>query len=806
MNIADGSKLGLYRVQTQIGAGAMGTVYRATDTRLGREVAIKVLPQCLADSPDSLARFEREARMLAALNHPNIATIHGFEQCDGTHYLVMELVPGETLAERIAHGPLPLTDAALIGSQILEALEAAQIKGIVHRDLKPANIKVTPDGRVKILDFGLAKAFESAPAMPDSSQAATLTMRQDPTRAGQCLGTPAYMSPEQVRGLNLDTRADLWAFGCVLFELLSCRRPFVGQTSSDVMAQILTREPDWSALPASVPQGIRDLLKKCLEKDLDLRAADPRGVRRELEKTLVQETVPAIAPADPPSRNPRSMAIAAAAAAVLLVSATLAVWFNAGGVKARLTGTPAIQIRSIAVLPLANDSNDSAQDYFASGFTDALITDLSKLGALKVISRTSAMQYKGSKENTRQIAKELGVDAIVEGAVTRADGRVRISARLTQASTESVLWAENYERDLKDVLSLQGEVARRIAAGIRLTLSPDEQTRLTAPAVDPEIHDLYLKAQYSLDQDNVPDRKRAIGLFQQVIAKDPNFAPAQAGLALSYAGLGRFYDEPHKVMPLAREAALKAISLDPTLSEAYTALATVKLQYDWDWDAANQDLKKAIQLNHSSADAHDLYSAYYTALGNFRDALSEVQQARELDPLSLRFADRYLYILVFFRQYGRAISEADVMLARNPDFVMGYAWKAMGFMMQKRFPEAIEAQKRAYAIDPNPGMQILLAMTEAAGGNKPEAERLVHRIEEIAKQQYVCNYEIAQAYSVMGDTEHAMKWLHSGLSQQCDCMIWLQGEPWMESLRADPRYLDLIRRVGFDRVPKGAGR
>ena len=792
----DETQLGPYQVHEQLGAGAMGTVYRATDTKLGREVAIKVLPRRLADAPEALLRFEREACMLAALNHPNIATIHGFEKAGEVHYLVMELVPGETLGAKIARGPVPLTEALRICVQILDALEAAQIKGIVHRDLKPDNIKLTPEGRVKVLDFGLAKAFETELPLSASPDALTLTIQQSPTRLGQILGTPLYMSPEQIRGLKLDSRADLWAFGCVLFELLSGRRPFSGQTMSDVMAQVLTQQPEWGALPHSVPEPIRCLLRSCLEKDLSQRLRDPGEARRQIEKVLV--------PAG--AVRPRTRTLAVAAAAVLgLVSAGM--WFDAGGVRSRLLGLRGSrQIRSIAVLPITNDSNDPSQDYFANGFTDALITDLSKLGALKVISRTSAMQYRGSRKATREIAKELGVDAIVEGAVTRGDGRVRISARLTQASSETVLWAENYERDLKDILSLQGEVARQIAAGIRLNLTPDERLRLAGHPVDTEVHDLYLRAQYSLDQDGVPDKRRSIDLFRQVIDKDPRFAPAYAGLALGLAGLSQFYEAPLKVMPQAREAALKALSLDPSLSEAYTALATVKLQFDWDWDGAERDLKTAIQLNHSSAEAHDLYSAYYSALGNFKGALTEIQLARSVDPLSLRFDDRYLYILTFFKDYDLAIDQANTMLARNPNFVMGHAWKAMALMMKGRFAEAIEAQKRAYGIDPNPGMQIFLAIVQATSGHKAEAEKLVHKIEDVAKQQYVCNYEISQVYVALGDNDKAMKWLSSGMRQQCDCMIWLKGEPWMEGLRVDPRYLDLINRIGLDRVPKSVAR
>jgi len=415
------------------------------------------------------------------------------------------------------------------------------------------------------------------------------------------------------------------------------------------------------------------------------------------------------------------------------------------------------------------------------------------------------MQYKGTKKRLRDIARELGVDAIVEGSVVQAEGRVRISARMTRAATETQLWAENYVRDLKDVLTLQDQVAQQVAAGIQLTLTPEEKTRLSEGQVNPEAYQLYLQAQFAFNQESIPMRKQAIQLFEQAIQKDPNYARAYAGLALAYGSLGRFYEEPNVVMPKAREAALKAISLDETVSEAHTALATVRLQYDWDWQGAESELKRAIQLNRSSADAHDLYSAYNSALGNFDAALAEIGLAREFDPLSLRYADRFLYTLLFFKDYDRVISEANTILEKHPDFLMGLAWKAMAQMLEGHFPEAIETQKRAVAIDPNPGMIVFLGVVQAAAGNKAEALRLVHQVETAAKRQYVCNYEIAQVYASLGDREQAFKWLKTGVNQQCDCMIWLRGEPWMQSLRADPRYIDLLKRIGFDRLPSSAG-
>jgi TolB-like protein/tetratricopeptide (TPR) repeat protein len=785
IELQPGARLGPYEIEALIGEGGMGRVYRTRDLRLGRTIAIKVSSERFS------RRFEREACSIAAFNHPNICQLHDV----GPNYLVMEFVEGSTLAERISRGPIAIREAIGIARQIADALAAAHEKRIVHRDLKPANIKVTPDGRVKVLDFGLAKVFE--PCRPTGDLAATTIASEGPTAVGQIVGTPAYMSPEQIRCGSLDQGADIWAFGCVLFELMSGQRAFAAATPGELFAAILTAEPNWQVLPASVPGGVRDLLRRCLEKDSGRRLRDIGEARRVLETAL-----------EAGSGRPGSFARMGGLAAALAIGLGVgAVALNIGGLRNRLTGGGAAgPIRSVAVLPLANLSKDPAQTYFADGTTDALITDLSKLGALKVISLSSAMQYKGTRKPLKDIARELKVDAIVEGSVVQAEGRVRISARLTRADNETPLWAENYVRDLKDVLTLQDEVARKIAAGVKLTLTPEEQTRLTEGPVNPEAYNLYLQGRFAFGQESVPSRKQAIGLFQQAIQKDPGYAKAYAGLALAYASLGRFYEEPNIVMPRSREAALKAISLDDTLSEAHTALATVRLQYDWDWQGAENEIKRAIQLNRSSADAHDLYSAYHTALGDSDAALAEIRLAREVDPLSLRYADRFLYVLVFFKDYDRAIAEADAILRDHSDFVMAYAWKAMALTMKGDFPAALAAQKRAVAIDPNSGMIVFLGVVQATAGNKAEALQLVRQVEAAEKRQYVCNYEIAQVYTALGDRDKAFQWLKTGVNQQCDCMIWLNGEPWMQSLRADPRYLDLLNRVGFDRLPPSARR
>jgi len=756
-----GYEFGPYRVECRIGTGGMGEVFRATDTRLGRAVAIKVSSAVFSD------RFAREARAISSLNHPNICTLYDV----GPNYLVMELVEGETLAAQLEKGKLPMEDVVRYASQIADALAEAHAHGIAHRDLKPGNIMLTRHG-VKLLDFGIAKVFSEV----DDTM----------TQAGAVMGTPMYMAPEQWEGKSAGAPADLFALGLVTYEMATGRLPVPGAS----LAKLMRSGAPAIQAPSKVRPGASTrfdaLVNRLLKANPAERPADAAMVRDELRNMTAHR------------RGPMYAALGVGVAAALAIAAYL---LNAGGLKDRFTGDPGAPIRSLAVLPLENLSKDPAQEYFADGTTDALITDLSKMGALKVISLKSSLEYKGSRKSIRDIARELKVDAVVEGAVVEADGRVRISARLTRAANETQLWAQDYPRDLKDVLTVQDDVAREIAGAIRLTLTPEEKTRLTEGAVNPEAYRLYLQAQYAFNQDDVQLRRQAVQMFEQVTQKDPTYARGWAGLALANAGLGRFYNAPKIVMPKAKEAALKAISLDETLSEAHTALATVLLQFDWDWQGAETELKRAIQLNRSSADAHDLYSAYYTALGNYKQAISEIQLAREFDPLSLRYADRYLYTLVFFKDYDRAITEADKMLAKDKNFVMGWAWRAMALTMGGRFDEAIKSQKRAIEIDDNSGMEIFLGVIEAARGNKTVARQIAGKIEIEAQHQYVCNYEIAQIYTVLGDHEKAMKWLNSGVEQQCDCMIWLQGEPWMENIRADPRYLDLIKRVGFDHQP-----
>jgi serine/threonine-protein kinase len=790
-----GRQLGSYRIVSLIGLGGMGEVYQAHDTNLGRDVAIKVLPQAFLDDPDRSARFQREARILASLNHPNIATIYGLEQCDGVNYLVMELVPGQTLAERINVGPMKIEEAIRIAGQIAEALETAHEKGVIHRDLKPANVKVTPEGRVKVLDFGLAKAFANDSRL-DLSNAPTLTGLA--SEEGRILGTLAYMSPEQARGKPVDKRTDNWAFGCVLYELLSGKKAFRGETPTDTLVAVLEREPDWQALPSSTPAKIRDLLCRCLQKESQRRLRDLGDARIEIEDSVIASTI-AARPASPLRPLRRKAVVPTILAAGLLILAGLLVGLDFQGWRGRLFGDGAsINIQSLAVLPLENFSRDPDQEYFADGMTEALITDLSKISALRVISRTSAMQYKGSKKSLPQIAKELQVDGVVEGSVERSGDRVRITAQLIQAANDKHLWAESYDRDLHDVLSLQEKVAQQIASEVRVKLTPQEQKGLTRGSpTNPEAYQLYLQGRYHWNRGTEQELKKSVEYYQQALTKDANYALAYAGLADAYSGFSDFYLAPRQVMPQAKKAAIKALEIDDTLAGAHTSLASININYDWDWSGAEREVQRAIELNPNSADAHSTYAVYLGRVGRMREFAVEIRRAEELDPLSpaIYRAGEVGYLLG--RQYDRAVEQAQKAIEVQPDYFLAHTWLGVTYAQMGRLPEAVaEAEKGAQLTD-SPLVHAFLGYTYAAAGKKAEARKIAEELAAKRAQRYVCPYEIGTIHLALGDRDEAFLWYEKAYEERSVCVPLMKFDPRLDAVHADPRYQDLIRRVGF---------
>jgi eukaryotic-like serine/threonine-protein kinase len=576
MPLAPGARLGPYEVLAPLGAGGMGEVYRARDVRLRREVAVKVLPEGLSQDQDRLRRFEQEALAASALNHPNILTIHDIGSHSGFPYVVFELLEGQTLRERLSRGALPQDKAIDYAIQVANGMAAAHGKGIVHRDLKPDNIFVTTDGRVKILDFGLAKLTHPERETDRSSEAETFTVG---TEAGVVMGTVGYMSPEQVRGLPADARSDLFSFGTVLYEMLSGRRPFSGPSSAETLSAILRDEPA-PLSPGSASPALERVVRRCLEKGPEGRFQTARDLAFALRESSGPHPGGAREPAPPGQRR----IVPAVAAGLLLLAVAVTVLLGSARIRRSLLGERAA-VRSLVVLPLANLSGDPGQDFFADGMTEALTAGLAQIRSVKVISRTSASRYAGARTPLRDIARELGVDAVVEGTFTRSGDRVRVTARLIRCAGETLLWARSFERDLGDVLTLQGEIARAIAGQIEAQLTLDEESRLAAKRpVAARAFEAYLRGRFLLQEGSEESLHGALAQFNRALAIQEDYAAPYAGIASYYAILPFYSSEsPAEVFPKARAAAEKAVELDPDLAEAHASLAYVRAYYEWDW-------------------------------------------------------------------------------------------------------------------------------------------------------------------------------------------------------------------------------
>ncbi|MFH1176512.1 MAG: protein kinase [Acidobacteriota bacterium] len=757
-----GTRLGPYETLAPLGAGGMGEVWRARDTRLDREVAIKVLPSEFATDPDRLRRFEREARATAALNHPNILVVHDVGTFEGAPYLVEELLAGESLRDRHLRGAVALADAVRIALEIARGLAAAHEKGIVHRDLKPANIFLTKDGVVKILDFGLVKLVASASV--DEAETAS----QAPTAAtdvGHVLGTVAYMAPEQARGLPVDQRADVFAFGVVLYEMLGGERPFHGATSTDTIAAILRDEPP--PLPARVPSSLAAVVRRCLNKEPGRRYQGGGELKAALDAVQYATGIDL--------HEPRLK--------------TLRPRHTAGRKR----------IRAVVVLPLLNLSRDPEQEYFADGMTEALIADLAKIRALRVISRTSAMRYKATDRSLPEIAAELGVDGVVEGSVMRVGQRVRITAQLIHAATDTHLWAESYERDFEDVLLLQSEVARAIVGEIRIAVTPEEARRLAARhQVNPEAYDACLKARFHWRKLSREHLDIALQYCDFALEKDPGCARAWAGIAITWFSLtDAGFVPPHEAIPKAKEAALRALELDESLTEVRVNLANLKFCCDWDWSGAEAEFRRALELDPNSADARFFYSDFLISMGRNDEAAAEARRALELDPFSFFIQGFYGWHLVYLHRCDDAVAQLHKTLQMETDFSSAHLGLWGAFYRKGMREEALAAAERFFAVLGDGDVVAALQQGQPESGYEGGMRLAAVALEKRAAATHVPAVRIARLWAHAGDVSRALGWLEKAFTWRESPLVHLKvGWDW-DSLRSDPRFEDLLRRMRF---------
>jgi len=802
--LAAGTKLGPYGVQSPLGAGGMGEVYRARDPRLGRDVAIKVLPSHLSGNASALARFEREAKVLAALSHSNILTIFDVGSENGVSFVVMELLPGETLFSRIAQRRPGWPDAVRMGIEIADGLSAAHSRGIIHRDLKPENIFLTRDGHVKILDFGLAcwvHDFKSAEA--------EFTATAGPaTATGVVMGTAPYTSPEQLKGMHVDARTDIFSFGCVLHETITGHSPFARPTAAETISAVLSEPPPaLKAFDAAIPAELDQVVKRCLNKEPDQRfqsAGDLAFHLRQIFNTVSppSATTQVVRRA---ARFHRRSVQAVAAAVVLLLLGAVAHWIGPRSTVAHPN------FKKIAVLPLQNFSADPEQRYFVDGMTDAVITDLAKIKDLRVISRTSVMPYQNSKKSLREIANELHADAVIEGSVMRSADRVRITVQLIDASTDQHLWSESYERELKDVLALQGEVAQAIAQQVHAVITPEEQKRLaTKRAIDPEVYELYLKGRHIMERGGLEDVRKAIEYFQSGLAKDPNNALLYTGLADAYIDkMMDVHESPAEATAQARAAATKALELDDSLAEAHTSLGSIRLAYDWDWTGAEHEFKRAMELNPGYPLGYVRYGEYLTMIGRPADALPYFAKAHQLDPL---FEESYLgegYSCFMAHKYDDAIIQYRKALDIEPDAIT-YFGLVLARAEKGDYATAISEAEKATKLNNSPLLLTSLASAYARAGRRSDANRVLRQLEENWKQRgaapawhvagssspYVCPYEVAGVYAQLGDKDRAFEWLDRAYRNR-SCLYWLRTDPRFDSLHSDPRFQELLAKINF---------
>ena len=751
MKFEIGKRLSHYQLVEKLGEGGMGVVFRAFDSRLRRDVAIKVMRDDRLRDRLARERFHHEALALSRVNHPNVVVIHDFSDSRRAAYIVMEYVPGSTLKEKLAPGPLCEDDVLSHGIQIADGLAAAHEGGVIHRDMKPGNIRLTGDARVKIVDFGLAKRMSGFGY--DDTESTTLP--------GMVVGTLPYMAPEQLHRDTIDARTDVYALGAVLYQMACGQRPFP-ESKVEPLVHAITHEQPRSprALNAEVSPSLESVILRALEKDPRHRYATAQDVAAALRELRA-----------------RTMS---------------------GAVLVRASGPR--PIRTIAVLPLADFSPGSDGDYFADGMTEAMIGDLSRLSGLVVRMRTSVMRFKGTSKSISEIARDLQVDAVLEGAVQRSGERVRTNVRLVRASTEEPIWGDMYDRKLTDILTLQSDIARSVARAIELQLKPREEAFLakTQP-IDPDAHELYLLGRYHWNRRDLEGLKAAIRYFEGAIAKSAHYALAYAGLADAYTVLGSWsVMAPRDVYPKAKEAARRALAIEPNLGEAHVALAFAEYLYDWRWEQAEKGFLRAIQLNPSYAPGHSWYANFLAAMRRHDESIVEARRSQELDPLSPMIAGVAAWARYVARRYDEAVQQCTRGVELNPNFPQTYLFLGLASTQLGRYEEAIAAYERGVSL--SGGLTEIyagLGYVYGVSGRTALARRVLEDLRELSTIRYVPPYSRAIVHIGLGERGEALELLEQSCEERNTWLVLLGVEPMFESIREEPRFQELLRIIGL---------
>ncbi len=802
MPISAGDKIGRYQIRSLLGAGGMGQVYLAQDTQLERPVAIKVLPADFTTDTDRLRRFKQEARATSALNHPHILTIYEIGDDSGALFIATEFIDGVTLRAHMARNSLKVSEALELAIQMTSALNAAHRAGVVHRDIKPENAMLRQDGYLKLLDFGLAKLAER-----ETSDSDAITLAE--TDPGVVMGTVGYMSPEQARGQSVDTRSDIFSMGVVLYEMLTGRSPFLGNSTSSVLVSILEREPPPLSrfLPNSQAE-LQRIITRSLAKNRDERYqtirdmhVDLKNFKQEwdfqikLERTTDRREE--VQPGGPTFVGKAAKTVQEPESSLYRTLNPTHDRLSRAQTSRRYSREDAID--SLAVLPLVNASSDASAEYLSDGITESIINSLSQLPQLRVMARATVFRYKGLEVDPIEVGQALDVRAVMLGRVLQLGDQLVIKTELVDVADGSHLWGAQYNRKPEDILAVQDEISGEIYEKLRLRLTgEDHKKRLIKRHTDnTEAYQLYLRGRYHTSKATREGLQKGIDYFHQAIQVDPAYALAYSGLAEAFYGLSGAHEPPKEAMPKARAAALKALEIDDTLAEAHASLALVKVFYDWDWTGAETEYRRAIELNPGYASAHHWYGWYLALMGRLDEATSEMQRAQELDPLSLEITADLGLSFFFARQYDRAIEQFRKALEMDQHFIWARFFIGWAKEQQGLIDEAIAEYRRAAEEEDALVIKAALGHAFAIGGRRDEAQAILKEFEQLSESTHVSPYDFAIIYTALGESEQAFAALERTYENRSEALVWLKVDPRLDPLRTTPQFIDLLRRVGL---------